>query len=139
MTFIPMSRLALLLGLLFSARFGLAQFEGEPATLIARHGLPANFVPADLDGDGQEDLIAFTLRSAGGVYWMKQLDDPGEFSVPLTINADYTGIHDLRAADADGDGDLDVLLTARHDWDQNYLVWLERRYRRRSSGPHRVQ
>jgi hypothetical protein len=82
---------------------------------IARLNHPAHIEPVDLDKDGRGDLLVADLgsfqpadHSEGAVYWLRGRADGSYVTVPLATKLPRTS--DARAADFDGDGDLDVIV-----------------------------
>lgn len=79
---------------------------------------------ADIDGDGNPDLVFVDTVVGGTVSWLKGMGN-GAFSpqVPLvSVGSSVGSISDIEIADVDGDGKLDLLL-------QNYYgqgVWMAR-------------
>ncbi|MCB0453683.1 MAG: VCBS repeat-containing protein, partial [Aequorivita sp.] len=63
---------------------------------------------ADLDGDGDMDVIAASTAD-DRVIWFENLDGLGNFGPEKIINNDANGVIAVRAADLDGDGDKDVI------------------------------
>jgi hypothetical protein len=93
---------------------GLAK-ENFTLKAIARLRHPAHIEQIDLDKDGLPDLLIADLGSFepadhqnGAVYWLRQMKD--HTYKPIVL-ADHLGrAADARAADFDGDGDLDVIV-----------------------------
>jgi hypothetical protein len=82
---------------------------------IARLSHPAHIEPVDLDKDGRGDFLVADLGSFqpadhtnGSVYWLRGRPD-GSF-VATAIATGLPRTSDARAADFDGDGDLDVIV-----------------------------
>ncbi len=74
---------------------------------------------ADIDGDGDPDVVA-TAYVKGYVVWFENhLPDDWEWH---TIDDNLVGANDLCTADVDGDGKLDVIATGRISYD---LIWYE--------------
>ncbi|MCA9200592.1 MAG: VCBS repeat-containing protein [Planctomycetales bacterium] len=73
---------------------------------------PVSFVPADVDGDGDMDLLAPNSR----VYWYE--NDDGELTTPQPLT-NIAGSN-IQAADVDADGDVDVIAESALG-----IVWFE--------------
>ena len=93
---------------------GLAK-EAHALKPIARLSHPAHIEPVDLDKDGRGDFLVADLgsfqpadHSDGAVYWLRGRADGSYVTVPLATKLPRTS--DARAADFDGDGDLDVIV-----------------------------
>ena len=102
-------------------------------TIIGRNlGHPAHAEVVDLDGDGYRDVLIADLGSYmptdelnGSVIWLRG-SRTGEFSpVPLALGLGR--VADVRPADFDGDGDLD-LIVAVFGWHRaGEILYLENR------------
>jgi len=75
---------------------------------------------ADLDGDGDPDVIAASFNG-DQVVWHENLGK-GAFSVARVLTADADGAVSVHAADLDSDGDVDVLSASRND---DKIAWHE--------------
>ncbi|WP_027369234.1 FG-GAP repeat domain-containing protein [Desulfocurvibacter africanus] len=64
---------------------------------------------ADLDNDGDPDVLSASAGLPGKISWYKNMDGLGAFSLPLDISTDVLGFSSVFAADLDADGALDVL------------------------------
>jgi len=71
-------------------------------------GFPQSSFAADLDGDGDLDVLA-AIRGGGKVVYYENTDGLGSFGSRKIISNDAPGAHCVLAADLDGDEDLDVL------------------------------
>jgi hypothetical protein len=90
----------------------------------------------DLDRDGDIDFIysngdAFDYSTGGGRPWhgMQWIENRGSLTFDMHRIADVPGAMSPRAADLDGDGDIDIaVVSAYNDWDNpaaQSLFWLE--------------
>ncbi len=76
---------------------------------------------ADMDGDGDVDIVAASLND-NVVSWFEN-NGPGNLSFTRrTVGATRIQPDSVRAADMDGDGDMDVLVGSLND---NTLAWYE--------------
>jgi hypothetical protein len=90
----------------------------------------------DLDKDGDADFLysngdAFDYAPAGSRPWhgVQWIENRGSLQFVVHRIADFSGASSPQAADIDGDGDLDVVVSsAYNEWDKpaaQSLVWLE--------------
>jgi hypothetical protein len=91
---------------------GLAKNDFALST-VAQLRHPAHLEQVDLDKDGVEDLLVGDLGSFlpadhqdGAVYWLR---GTREGFRPVVLASGLARVADVRAADFDGDGDLDVI------------------------------
>ncbi len=105
---------------------------GRPLQVIAEVPHPSHIEPVDLDRDGLQDLLVGDLGSFqpadhtnGAIVWLRRTSN-GAYAP--TVLADRLGrVADVRAADFDGDGDLD-LVAAVFGWRRTgSLLLLENR------------
>jgi hypothetical protein len=82
---------------------------GSRVTLDSTYLGAGSITAGDIDRDGYADLVAAGINNATITWWQSQGD--GNF-VPYDIVAAATALSDVELADIDGDGDLDVLVTA---------------------------
>ncbi len=81
---------------------------------------------ADLDGYGDVDVLAAS-QYINGVLWFENGDAEGAFSDPASLGAgQIQGARAVKAADLDGDGDLDVL-GAASTLSSDSVFWIENR------------
>ena len=92
----------------------------EPRAIAADVGGVVAVLAADLDGDGDADVLTAARRD-GGVAWHRNLGG-GAFSSRRAISAAAGSAVSVHAADLDGDGDLDVLAAS---WRDDLVAWYE--------------
>ena len=88
---------------------------------------------ADLDGDGDLDLLAAANRD-DAISWYENTEGTGQFGPPRPITASVSSAAELTAADVDADGDPDLLSTSSYDGE---LVWYENSGGPKHFGPPR--
>ena len=96
-----------------------------PANVIdQRSGRIQKAIAADLDNDGDMDVIA-AVRAVEGEFIYFINNGFGNFSPGISLTAEVLNGWDLRAADMDRDGDLDILSASysnsRVSWYENLL------------------
>ncbi|GAB4148954.1 MAG: hypothetical protein Fur0021_09470 [Candidatus Promineifilaceae bacterium] len=87
---------------------------------------------ADVDGDGDLDVLATALNT-GDVFWWENLSGNGDSWLKQVVTVNFADVVDVMAADLDGDGDMDVLTAGRSThrvtwWENgagNGLEWTE--------------
>jgi len=100
------------------------------ARLAAELSGPVHVEAADMDGDGDLDLlvasmtVVFPHNDRIGTAWILENDGQQHFT-PHAILAHTERIVDMRPADFNGDGQLDLAL-AQFGYDQGMVSWLER-------------
>jgi hypothetical protein len=82
---------------------------------------------ADLDNDGDTDVISTLLEDFGGeVVWFENLDGNGSFSDKKVISTAVQSPRSVYAADIDNDGAMDVLSASQNDdkiaWYRNLIL-----------------
>lgn len=82
---------------------------------------------ADLDNDGDIDVLATSVDTFGGeVVWFENLDGLGSFSEKKIISTEVQSPRSVMAADIDNDGDKDVIGSSQNDdkiaWYENYTI-----------------
>ncbi len=76
---------------------------------------------ADLDGDGDRDVLA-TAALSNQVVWFENSDGYGNFNPPNVLSNEVNQPYAVIAADLDQDGDQDVLSASAVD---NKIAWYE--------------
>ena len=82
---------------------------------------PVSVHAADLDGDGDADVISAS-QGDHTIVWLENIDGAGTFDPPQTISVDALLATSVHAADIDGDGDIDVLSSSQAD---GKIAWYE--------------
>ncbi|HNB50531.1 MAG TPA: FG-GAP-like repeat-containing protein [Anaerolineales bacterium] len=83
---------------------------------------PVSTVTADIDGDGDLDVLGAS-NLAQEFSWWENTDGQGTFSIDQqVIGANFDNAESVYAQDLDQDGDLDVVGAAQND---NTVVWFE--------------
>ena len=76
---------------------------------------------ADVDGDGDLDLLGAAFNADEAAWWDNTSGD-GTTWTEHAVDGSFDGVTSLHAADVDGDGDLDVLGAS---WNASDIVWWE--------------
>ena len=102
----------------------------EEQVLAAGLQAPVHVEAADMDGDGDLDLLVGSMGAVfpnndriGTVYILE--NDGRQNFTPHAILEHTTRVTDIRAADLNGDGRLDLVL-GQFGYDQGEVAWLER-------------
>ncbi len=82
---------------------------------------PKTAIGADLDGDGDNDIVSALGGSSDMVAWFENLDGEGTFSAQQVIGT-HDGASSMFCIDLDGDGDLDIISAS---WSEENIVWYE--------------
>jgi uncharacterized repeat protein (TIGR01451 family) len=81
---------------------------------------PKTLVVADIDGDGDMDLVYANTASGAKIYWRSN-DGTGQFG-PSQVISTEAYVEEIEAVDIDDDGDMDILCARRGN--QSFLVLL---------------
>lgn len=98
-----------------------AQFIAAQSLNVADVLSPVEVATADLDGDGDEDLVTVISDYSGAVIWYENLDGRGEFEMRQTVSVPQARY--IFPQDLDGDDDVDLAFGSR----SASLGWLENR------------
>jgi len=93
---------------------------GEP-NLIAPLSGGRHVISCDIDGDDDLDLVAASF-DPDSILWYENTDGLGSFSGGNLVTDQLDLTQQVRAADLDGDNDLDLVSTSRDD---DKLAWYE--------------
>lgn len=81
---------------------------------------------ADLDNDGDIDIITGSANALVDVSWFENLDGEGTFGTKQIITIDVEGVVDVTFGDVDNDGDQDVFSVSQADdktaWYRNNTI-----------------
>jgi FG-GAP-like repeat len=90
---------------------------------------------ADLDGDGDMDVLSANDDSVAVIEWYENTDGAGTFSSSQIISTDVIRAHSVSAADVDRDGDIDVLSAS---WWDDKIAWYENTDGGGTFGPQQI-
>ena len=94
---------------------------GAPKVISTATNAPKSVFAADLDGDGDLDVLSASDYD-DKIAWYENTDGDGTFGAQEVISTLADGASSVFAADVDGDGDLDVLSASRAD---DKIAWYE--------------
>ncbi len=69
-----------------------------------------SLISADLDGDGDMDIIAISMQFVKHLFWQKNSNGEGLFESKIIIDDDFEFPREVYPSDIDGDGDIDLIL-----------------------------
>ena len=99
-----------------------------PERLVSQTGFPDTVSAADLDEDGDSDLLAIVNNSSGQqLVWYENTDGSGTFSAEIHIDTqEFWNPAQAITADIDNDGDLDIVSSyATFVNNTTKMVWYE--------------
>ena len=115
-----MIRASFLTLFLFFFTISFSQFSSEQIIENCQDCFPRDMFSADLDGDGDLDVLSTFLRE-DKVAWYEN-DGAGNFSNQKIISESADAVQGVYATDLDGDGDMDVLSASSGD---HKIAWYE--------------
>lgn len=100
---------------------GMGSFSS--ANIIATDAAKAcRIIPADLDSDGDFDLVVGTNYITNEIYWYQNIDGNGTFQQRETITTAVDNLLSIWICDLDADGDPDILSASTDD---DKTAWYE--------------
>jgi len=107
---------------------------GPQQIIITNADNPKSVFSADLDGDGDNDVLSASL---GDVYiaWYENTDGQGTFGPQQIITTYAIGARSVFSTDLDGDGDYDVLSASSYD---DKITWYENTDGQGTFGPQQI-
>ena len=109
-----------------------------PPRVITEDSYPASTIrAADLDGDGDQDVLSYVFQAGIGhlLFWYENLDGHGAFGIRRIVSGQVLDPIDIEAADLDGDGDVDMLAASYLD---GRIMWHENLDGQGNFGPERL-
>ncbi|MCZ4318422.1 T9SS type A sorting domain-containing protein [Aequorivita viscosa] len=101
---------------------GRGQF-GSQRIIYMDTGLVTSALAADLDGDGDLDIVSGSRTGPYNIAWFENLDGLGNFGTEIIVeNNLFDEVYSIFLADLDGDGDMDILTTA---FSLDKIIWYE--------------
>ena len=95
-------------------------FRFDPNEFTNSYSSPYGVHIADIDGDGDKDVIASSMNNSL-VSWWENTDGTGSSLTEHQVTDDDYGVFAVKAADLDGDGDLDIVASSLY----NPIMWWE--------------
>lgn len=102
----------------------------EPARVLARVPHPSHVTVVDLDRDSVQDVLVANLgvfwnvdTDQGSVVWLRGLGN-GEFESTVLLDR-VSRVNEVRAADFDCDGDLDIVVAVFGNFTTGMIVYME--------------
>jgi hypothetical protein len=123
---------------LLEARRCLAQVTFDDQTISTALIQASDVYAADLNGDGDLDVIAAATANIGigpNVTWYDNSNGQGRYSSQKLIDSGRTQFVSVYTGDLDGDGDQDVLAASRRD---DTIAWYENTDGKATFGEARV-
>jgi len=111
----------LLISLVVFSLLQAQNFQTEHLVSFGNIYQPSAMITADLDNDGDLDILMSKYGSESCVSWIENFGD-GEFGIQRDIETNIAGITDVFVSDIDNDGDQDVLSASQIE---NSICWYE--------------
>jgi len=113
---------------------GLGTF-GPQRSITTSVGEPRSIFAADVDGDGDLDVVSASLEQYDKIAWYQNTDGLGTFGPQRIISTAALRPVSIFGADLDGDGDLDVLSASSSD---DKIAWYQNTNGLGNFGPQRI-
>lgn len=97
--------------------------HSEQKVLVTTSNTPLVLRIADIDNDGDNDILCRVLGGNSKIVWYENLGDNESFNAPQTILTGINGLFQFYIGDVDNDGDLDIISNSRQY--DNSIYWLE--------------
>ncbi len=97
---------------------------GAQNVIATSYESPQNALLADIDGDGDLDILSAIGYYENQVVWFKNTDGQGNFVEAQTLTTDLFYANDAVTADLDGDGDLDIVVVSKK-LEGHRVIWFE--------------
>ncbi|PVW16436.1 T9SS type A sorting domain-containing protein [Marixanthomonas spongiae] len=94
---------------------------GSKNTLTLETDFVRTVFAADLDNDGDNDILSISSID-GKIALFENIDGQGQFSDLSLISTDFVSGRDIKAADIDNDGDIDVIAASQN---LDKIAWYE--------------
>ncbi|HNO79730.1 MAG TPA: VCBS repeat-containing protein [Phycisphaerae bacterium] len=107
---------------------------GLPRGISTEVDRPNSVFAADLDGDGDLDVLSASLYD-DKICWYENMDGIGEFGAQQIISTSADSPYSVFSIDIDGDGDFDVLSASSSD---DKIAWYENTDGNGQFGPQQV-
>jgi uncharacterized repeat protein (TIGR01451 family) len=105
---------------LFFSFTNYSQFGSEQ--IILEKEIPAHGHIADINGDGNNDLIV-GIHSIDKIVWFNNTNGQGDYDTEyILISTDVDSITSIAGADVDNDGDIDIISSSAND---QKIAWYE--------------